>query len=372
MSSMIWKEDEGGACWAVAGEDELLPEGSGDLTPDADRSVAMAGGGGTYSGGVELPISDVGLNPVEFVAATVDSGGVRVAIDIFEEVESWVVLHWRESSSCRVLVTIHPHFSLPPQLSPLHQQYQHQHQQRLPSMSTICQQHQLPITPPLFTPDTIHHSPWRTNEQSRSSQRWNQALGLFFHSWTLRPCSDPLCRAPHQQPHPLQTTSPSPCSPTTLHLPSMPSSGSPGIQIALCREKDLRPFKSPVSAHFPQTVQLVLNDVAASPVEDTPQTSLLALKISPFPLSRKNKQQVQATAKAKCLGIDADPFLHSTPSSPSLLFRPTIPIPWRKLAQPLITPYQEDIPGKPPADLLDLRRQLLLSFPKIAKPLSDP
>ena len=36
VSSMIWKGDEGGAGWAVGGEDELLPEGSGDLTPDAD------------------------------------------------------------------------------------------------------------------------------------------------------------------------------------------------------------------------------------------------------------------------------------------------------------------------------------------------
>ena len=265
---------------------------------------------------------------------------------------------------------IHPHFSLPPQLSPTRQQYQHQHHQHLPSMSIIHQQHQLPVTPPLFTPDTIHHNPWRTNEQSRSSQRRNKALGLFFHSWTPRPCSDPLCRAPHQQLP--QTTSPSPCSPTTSCLPSTPSSGSPGIQIALCKEKDSRPFKSPVSDHFPRTAQLVLKDVAASPVEDTPQTSLLAQKISPFPLSRKDKQQVRSAAKAKCLCLDADPFRHLAPFSPSLLFCPTIPIPQRKLAQPLITPYPEDIPDKPPADLLDLRRQLLLSFPKITKPLSDP
>ena len=66
----------------------------------------MAGGGGTYSGGVELPVSDVGLDPVEFVAATVDSGGVRVAIDILEEMESGVVLHWRESLNCRVLILL--------------------------------------------------------------------------------------------------------------------------------------------------------------------------------------------------------------------------------------------------------------------------
>ena len=154
-------------------------------------------------------------------------------------------------------VMIHPYFSLPPRLSPTHQQYQHphhrQHQhQHLPSMSTT-QQHQLPVTPPPLTPDIIRHNPWRTNEQSCSSQRRNKALGLFFYSWTPRPCSNPLCCTPHQQPHPLQTTSPSLCSPTTLCLPSMPLSGSPGIQIALCKEKDLRLFKSPVSACFPQT-----------------------------------------------------------------------------------------------------------------------
>ena len=237
---------------------------------------------------------------------------------------------------------------------------------------SIIQQHQLPVTPPPLTPDIIRHNPWRTNEQSRSSQRQNQALGLFFHSWTPRPCSDPLCRAPHQQPCPLQITFLSLCSPTTSRLPSMPSSGSPGIQIALCKEKDSRLFKSPVSACFPRTAQLVLKDVAASPVEDTPPTSPLVQKISPFPLSRRDKQQVWSTAKAKRPCLDADPFRHLTPFSPSLLFHPTIPIPQRKLAQPLITPYQEDIPDKPPADLLDLRRQLLLSFPKVAKPLSDP
>ena len=267
---------------------------------------------------------------------------------------------------------IHPHFSLPPQLLPTRQQYQHlhhrQHQhQYLPSMS-IIQQYQLPVTPPPLTPDIIRHNPWRTNEQSRSSQRRNQALGLFFHSWTPRPCSDPLCRAPHQQPRPLQTTSLSPCSPTTSLPPSTPSSGSPGIQIALCKEKDSRPFKSPVSALFPRTAQLVLKDVAASPVEDTPQTSLLAQKISPFSLSRRDKQQVRSAAKAKGLCRDADPFPHLAPSSLSLSFRPVIPIPRRKLAQPLTTPYLEDTLDKPPADLLDLRRRLLFSFPKVTDP----
>ena len=269
-------------------------------------------------------------------------------------------------------VTIHPHFSLPPLLPPTRQQHQHlhhrqyqhlhhrQHQhQHLPNMS-IIQQHQLPVTPPPFTPDIIRHNPWRTNEQSRSSQRQNKALGLFFHSWTPRPRSDPLCCVPHQQPRPLQITSPSLCSPTTSCLPSTPSSGSPGIQIALCKEKDSRPFKSPVSTHFPRTARLVLQDVAASPVEDIPPTSPLALRTSPFPLSRRDKQQVQSAAKAKRPCLDADPFRHLVPFSPSLLSRPTIPIPRRKLAQPLITPYLEDIPDKPPANLLDLRRQLLL------------
>ena len=239
-------------------------------------------------------------------------------------------------------------------------------------MSILQQQPQFLVTPPPFTPDIICHNPWRINKQSLSSQRRNQALSLFFHSWTPRPCSDPLCRAPHQQPRPLQTTSPSLCSLTTSRLPSTPSSGSPGIQIALCKEKDSRLFKSPVSARFSRTAQLVLKDVAASPVEDTPQTSPLAQKISPFPLSRREKQQVRSAAKAKRLCLDADPFRHLVPFSPSLLFHPIIPIPQRKLAQPLITPYQEDILDKPPANLLDLRRQLLLSFPKVTKPLSDP
>ena len=90
----------------MTGEEELLSKGRGDLTPDADRSVAMAGGGGMYSGGVELSVSDVGLDPVELVATAVDSGGVRVAIDIFEKVEGGVVLHWRGSSSCRVLILL--------------------------------------------------------------------------------------------------------------------------------------------------------------------------------------------------------------------------------------------------------------------------
>ena len=42
VSSMIRDGDEGGARWAVTGEDVLLPEGSGDLTPDAERSIARS------------------------------------------------------------------------------------------------------------------------------------------------------------------------------------------------------------------------------------------------------------------------------------------------------------------------------------------
>ena len=106
VSSIIRDGDEGGARWAVAGEDVLLPEGSGDLTPDAERSVTMAGGGGMDSGGVELPMADVGLNPMELVSSAVDSRGVRVAIDVLEELVSRVVLHWGVSSSCRVLILL--------------------------------------------------------------------------------------------------------------------------------------------------------------------------------------------------------------------------------------------------------------------------
>lgn len=36
VSSTIWDGDKGGASWAVAGEDILLSEWSGDLTPDGE------------------------------------------------------------------------------------------------------------------------------------------------------------------------------------------------------------------------------------------------------------------------------------------------------------------------------------------------
>ena len=42
----------------------------------------MAGGGGTYNGGVEFSVPGKCLNPMELVALTVDSGGVGVAVMI--------------------------------------------------------------------------------------------------------------------------------------------------------------------------------------------------------------------------------------------------------------------------------------------------
>ena len=90
----------------MARKDVLLPEGSGDLTPDAERSVTMAGGGGTNSGGVELPMADVGLDLADLLTSAVDSCGVRLAIDVLEESVSGVVLHWGVSSSCRVLILL--------------------------------------------------------------------------------------------------------------------------------------------------------------------------------------------------------------------------------------------------------------------------
>ena len=106
VSSIIRDGDEGGVRWAVAREEVLLSEGSGDLTPDAERSVTMAGGGGTNNGGVELPMADVGLNPMELVPSAVDSCGVGGAIDVLEESVGRVVLHWGVSLSCRVLILL--------------------------------------------------------------------------------------------------------------------------------------------------------------------------------------------------------------------------------------------------------------------------
>ena len=72
MAGRCRRGDEGGAGWAIAGEKVLLAEGSGDLTLDAEQSITMAGGGGTNNGGVELPLADIGLDPMELVSSAVD------------------------------------------------------------------------------------------------------------------------------------------------------------------------------------------------------------------------------------------------------------------------------------------------------------
>ena len=271
-----------------------------------------------------------------------------------------------------VPVTIHPHFSLPPRPPPsYHQCQQHQH-----LMSTIQYQRQSyhlppyrPVTPPPCLPSYHDEDPalWQSMTKGqrkaakdrRRAEQPHRQHQYEHHLLTVESptCSDPLCRLPH-----LLSPSQTPCSLTTSPPLSTPSTGSQGTPVILCSEKDSRVFKCPVSAQFPRTVQLVLQDVTASPVEDTPPTSLLALKISPFPLSRKDKLQAWAASKARRLGQDA---LHSAPSSPSPPSRLIKPIPQRKLGQPLITPYLEDIQEKPLTDLLDLRRRLLLSFPNV-------
>ena len=122
---------------------------------------------------------------------------------------------------------------------------------------------------------------------------------LFFQSWTpeITPCRDPLCRMPHHQ---SQTTSHSPCSQTTSPLTNTPSIGLPTIQVTLCKEKDLRAFKSPVSAQFPRTAQLVLQDVVASTVEEDGLANLpLAQRASPFPQTYKAKSRACATVEVQ-------------------------------------------------------------------------
>ena len=148
------------------------------------------------------------------------------------------------------------------------------------------------------------------------------------------------------------------------------SIGSPTIQVTLCKEKDSRAFRSPVSAQFPQTAQLVLQDVITSTAEEDRLANLpLAQRASPFPQTYKAKSRARATAKYKrqkqvesaantmlslpCL------FAHPHQSPPSIH-----PLP--KPAHLMMPPYQEDICGKPPANLLELRNELLSSFPKIA------
>ena len=122
---------------------------------------------------------------------------------------------------------------------------------------------------------------------------------LFFQSWTpeITPCCDLLCRMPHHQ---SQTTSHSPCSQTTSPPTTTHSTGSPTIQVTLCKEKDLRVFRSPVSAQFPWTAQLVLQDVVASTVEEDGLVNLpLAQRASPFPQTYKAKSRARAMAKYK-------------------------------------------------------------------------
>ena len=183
----------------------------------------------------------------------------------------------------------------------------------------------------------------------------------------MTPCCNLLCCMPHHQ---SQTTFSSPCSQMTSPPMNMPSIGSPTIQVTLCKEKDLRAFKSPVSAQFPQTAQLVLQDVIASTVEEDGLANLLlAQRASPFPQTYKAKSRAHTTAKYKrqkqaesaanamlslpCL------FAHPHQSPPSIC-------PLLKPAHLMTPPYQEDIRSKPPADLLELRNKLLSSFPKIA------
>ena len=180
------------------------------------------------------------------------------------------------------------------------------------------------------------------------------------------PCHDLLCHMPHHQ---SQTTSLSLCSQTISPPMSMLSIGLPTIQVTLCREKDLRAFRSPVSAQFPRTAQLVLQDVVTSTVEEDGLANLpLAQRASLFPQTYKAKSRAHTTAKYKrqkqaesaantmlslpCL------FAHPHQSPPSIhpLPRPA------HLMMPL---YQEDIHSKPPANLLELRNKLLSSFPKI-------
>ena len=192
---------------------------------------------------------------------------------------------------------------------------------------------------------------------------------LFFQSWTpeITPCHNLLCRMPHHQ---SQTTSHSLCSQMTSPPTNTPSIGLPTIQVTLCKEKDSRVFRSPVSAQFPRTAQLVLQDIVASTVEEDGLANLLlAQRASPFPQTYKAKSRACATAKYKrqkqvesaantmlslpCL------FAHPHQSPPSIC-----PLP--KLAHLMTLPYQEDIRDRLPADLLELRNKLLSSFPKIA------
>ena len=214
-----------------------------------------------------------------------------------------------------------------------------------------------------------HHT---TKELRRAQQphlERSPSPGLFFQDWTpeTAPCSNLLCRIPHHQ---SLTTSHSLCSQTTSPPMSMLSIGSPTIQVMLCKEKDSRAFRSPVSAQFPRTAQLVLQDIVASTVEEDGLANLpLAQRASPFPQTYKAKSRAHTTAKYKrqkqaestANTMLSLPYLfahpHQSPPSIHLLQKP---------AHLMMPPYQKDICSKPPADLLELRNQLLSSFPKIA------
>ena len=171
---------------------------------------------------------------------------------------------------------------------------------------------------------------------------------------------------PHHQ---SQTTSPSPCSQTTSPPMSTLSIGSPTIQVTLCKEKDSRAFRSPVSTQFPQTAQLVLQDIVASTVEEDGLANLpLAQRASLFPQTYKAKSRARATAKYK-RQKQAESAANTMLSLPCLFAHPhQSPPSIRLLLKPvhlMTPPCQEDIRGKPPVDLLELRNELLSSFPKI-------
>ena len=122
---------------------------------------------------------------------------------------------------------------------------------------------------------------------------------LFFQSWTpeITPCRDLLCHMLHHQ---SQTISHSLCSQTTSPPTTTPLIGLPTIQVTLCKEKDLRVFRSLVSAQFPRTAWLVLQDIIALTVEvDGLANLLLAQRASPFPQTYKAKSRARVTAKYK-------------------------------------------------------------------------
>ena len=133
-----------------------------------------------------------------------------------------------------------------------------------------------PVTPPPVLPSSYEENPmlWTsmTKAQRHAAKERRRAVqphlarspspDLFFQSWTpeITPCRNPLCCMPHHQ---SQTTSHSPCSQTTSPPTNTPSIGLLTIQVMLCKEKDSRAFRSPVSAQFPRLARSVLQDVIA-------------------------------------------------------------------------------------------------------------